>query len=73
MVDAVYRIKWTEFERGWGQRDAGTTYYDTLEEAQAVIDKHYASLYMRTCSQPDGPVPDTYIHPSSPKLVENPQ
>ena len=63
MVTAVYRIKWIESERGWGQSDAGHTDYDTLEEAEQAIVDHWATY-------PDGPAPDYYIRPGKPFLVE---
>jgi hypothetical protein len=60
---ALYEIKWTEYERGWGQRPDGETYYPTLEAANKAIKDHYDS-------QPDGPAPDCYTKPGTPKLVE---
>ena len=63
MVTAVYRINWTEMERGWGQKDFGHTDYETLEEAEQAIKDHWDS-------QPDGPAPDWYIRPDKPFLVE---
>lgn len=63
MVKAVYRIDWTECERGWGQKHYRHTDYDSLAEAKAAIVKHWAGY-------PDGHVPDYYIRPSEPYLVE---
>ncbi len=63
MVDAVYRIDWTESERGWGQSSAGHSDYDTLEEAKTAIVEHWKKY-------PDDHVPDYYIRPSEPYLVE---
>jgi len=30
-----YRVRYTEYERGWGSRPEGFSDYDTLEEAKA--------------------------------------
>lgn len=63
MVNAVYRIKWTEHERGWGSSSMGHTDYATFKEAEEAIKDHWADY-------PDGPTPDYYISPSKPYLVE---
>jgi hypothetical protein len=63
MIYAVYKVNWTEYERGWGQRDDGDTYYPTLEAANQHIKEYWESM-------PDGPAPDIYSKPGTPKLVE---
>ena len=66
MVEAVYRIYWTEMERGWGQKPSGHTDYDTLTEAKQAIVDHWDKYPDRSVSG----VPDYYISPSEPTLVE---
>lgn len=49
-----WAIRWTEFERGWGQRDEGFgDPHDTRESAEKSLDRYYKS-------QPTGYVPDCY-------------
>lgn len=38
----LYKVIMTEYERGWGQRDMGTAYFTTQEEAERFC-KEYAS------------------------------
>lgn len=38
----LYKVTMTEYERGWGQRDMGTAYFTTQEEAERFC-KEYAS------------------------------
>ena len=38
----LYKVTMTEYERGYGQRDMGTTYFTTEEEARQFC-KEYAS------------------------------
>jgi hypothetical protein len=38
----LYKVTMTEYERGWGQRDMGVTYFTTEEEAQKFCEE-YAS------------------------------
>lgn len=64
-VVALYYIEWTEFERGWGQRPDGKSYYATKETAMEAYDKVYEARKNHT-----GPAPDCYSSPSKPKLVE---
>ena len=63
MVEAVYRVDWTERERGWGPKPYGHTDYESLAEAKKAIEKHWDDY-------PDGPAPDYYISPGEPYLVE---
>jgi hypothetical protein len=64
MVEAVWQVEWYESERGWGQAFLSSTTYETKEEAERAIQKHWKS-------QPDlnGQTPDYYIFPTEPKLV----
>lgn len=62
MIYALYKIDWTEYERGWGQRPDGTTYYLTLEEAQQHIKEYWDSM--------PNEVQDCYSSPGKPTLVE---
>jgi len=61
-VVSLYCIEWTEYERGWGQRPDGKSYYDTEEAAMKAYNKAFEG---RTNS-----VPDDYTNPSKPFLVE---
>jgi hypothetical protein len=63
MIYALYAIDWTEYERGWGQRPDGRTLHFSLEEANKYIKDYWDSM-------PDGPAPDIYSRPDTPKLVE---
>jgi len=38
----LYKVTMTEYERGWGQRPMGETFFTTEEEAQQFC-KEYAS------------------------------
>lgn len=66
MATACYRIDWTEFECGWGQRPDGYTLYLTRERASQHIDDHWAAYKI----QYGNTVPDDYSAPSEPYLVE---
>ncbi len=63
MVKAVYRVDWTERERGWGPKPMGHSDFETLVEAKKAIKEHWAEY-------PDGPAPDWYVSPGEPYLVE---
>ena len=41
-VGILYKVQCTEYERGWGQRDMGTEYFTTEEEAKKFCEE-YAS------------------------------
>ena len=60
---AVYQVKWTEYERGWGQRPDGETYYPTKEAADKAIKDYWDSM-------PSGSAPECYSSPGTPTLVE---
>lgn len=64
MIKAAYRVEWTEYERGWGQRPDGVSYYATKELADKCI-REYDEKYNN-----EDEVPDCYTKAGSPKLVE---
>lgn len=41
-VKSLYKVQMTEYERGYGQRDMGTCFFDNEEEAKQYC-KEYAS------------------------------
>jgi hypothetical protein len=62
-LETIFRIDWTERERGWGARPDGHTYFPTKEAAEQAIKDHWAKY-------PDavnGRAPDYYISPSEPR------
>ncbi len=59
-------VDWTEYERGWGQRHDGTTFYDSYEEANAAVKKYKDSLPSAASL---GGVPDCYVMPGSPRAA----
>lgn len=46
-----WAVDWVEYEAGWGQRDDGTTYYDTKEEAAKAI-RDYDAKYNNKSTVP---------------------
>lgn len=62
MLYTLYRVEWTEYERGWGNRPDGTTYYPTKEIAVKKIKDYWDNRPKAT--------PDCYSSPSEPVLVE---
>lgn len=62
MIYALYAIYWTEYERGWGQRPDGITYYTSKESADESYNKAFEDR--------GGGAPDDYTNPSKPVLVE---
>jgi hypothetical protein len=54
-VKTAYRVSFTEYERGWGQKEWSTEYYDNAEEAKAVAD-----AYNKEHNNKDY-VPDWYV------------
>lgn len=63
-IYSLYALDWTEYERGWGQRPDGTTYYASKEEAQIAADD-YNKKYNN-----EPVAPDYYVMPSKPYLAE---
>jgi hypothetical protein len=59
---ALYKVEWTEYERGWGYRPDGETYYISKDLADKAIKDYWAKM-------PEE-VPDIYSKPSDPVLVE---
>ena len=64
MIQAAYKIHWTEYERGWGSRPDGTQVFKTKELAEQKIKEFFAKR------KNDGHVPDEYSNPSDPILFE---
>lgn len=62
--DQVWAVDWTEYERGWGSRPAGTTYYESQAEADQACREAVAGR--------DGPAPDVYLQPGAPYRCERP-
>ncbi len=60
---ALYATKWTEYERGWGQRPDGITLFEDRSTGEKHIEEHYAK-------RGNGPAPDEYSNPSKLELVE---
>lgn len=63
MIKAVYKVEWTESERGWGQRPDGHSFHASKEEANEFIKAYWDK-------QPKGPAPDCYVKPGTPFLTE---
>lgn len=64
MIYAVYKVEWTEYERGWGQRPDGTSYHKSKEDAIKYI-QEYDKKYNNEPS-----APDCYTKGGSPHLAE---
>jgi transcription elongation factor Elf1 len=58
-VYSAYRIEWTEYERGWGQRHDSYSYHASKE----IADNHLDALQCQGS-------PDCYVRGEDPKLVE---
>jgi hypothetical protein len=39
-LNGLYKVTMTEYERGYGQRDMGTKFFDTEEEAKAFVEEY---------------------------------
>ena len=63
-VISLYCIQWTEYERGWGTRPDGRSYYSSKEDAMKAYHKAFEGR------DSHGPAPDEYTNPSEPFLVE---
>lgn len=61
-MKTAVRVDWTEYERGWGTRDDGTSLHRDMEAAQAFI--------LKLTGDRSGPVPDEYSSPGEPRIVE---
>lgn len=53
-----YRVQWTEYERGWGQRPDGTQYFATEQQAK---ERNKESLKYPNSA------PDVYSSPGTPQ------
>jgi ABC-type sulfate transport system substrate-binding protein len=62
-VTPKYRVRYTEYERGWGSRPEGFTDFDTLEEA-----KEHARQY--NAENTETVVPDWYMIAENPVFVD---
>lgn len=60
---AKYRVYYTEFECGWGQRQAGHEDFDSLDEATTAQTMH-------NLKNNSSIVPTTYIIAEQPVLVD---
>lgn len=60
----LYEVQWYESERGWGQQYSHSKYFVTLDGAKQHIKKEWED------KDRSGPVPDWYLFPMEPKLVE---
>lgn len=58
-----YRIRYTEYERGWGSRPDGFRDFDILDEAKAAADAFNAQNTAPTA-------PDWYMVASEPVFVD---
>ena len=47
-LNGLWKVQMTEYERGWGQRDMGTKFFDNEEEA-----KQFCENYNRDPGDPD--------------------
>lgn len=65
----LYRIDWTEYEKGWGDRPDGTTLYLSLDRARAHIGRHWQALKDKHGER----TPDEYSVPSEPRPIWAPQ
>lgn len=63
-----YRVQWTEYERGWGQRPDGTQYFATLEHAEERLDL-FAQERAREQQKYPNSTPDLYSNPGNPTFV----
>lgn len=61
----AYKIDWTEYERGWGQRPDGSSLHLTKEAADTYIKEYWDSMPDRSQG-----VPDDYCAPGTPRFVE---
>ena len=58
-----YRVRYTEYERGWGSRPEGFTDFDTLEEAKKAQQKFNAQNTAPSA-------PDWYMIAENPVFVD---
>ena len=58
----IWKVDWTEHERGWGQRPDGHTLHFSRELADAYIRRYWAQMPKEA--------PDDYSRPSNPYAIE---
>ncbi len=63
-IYAAWEVRWTEYERGWGQRPDGVSYHKSKEDAEKYVND-YDKKYNNEAS-----APDIYTKGGKPKLVE---
>jgi hypothetical protein len=39
-LNSLWKVQMTEYERGWGQRDMGTKFFDNEAEAKAFCEEY---------------------------------
>jgi len=39
-LNGLWKVQMTEYERGWGQRDMGTKFFDNEAEARAFCEEY---------------------------------
>lgn len=66
-MNALYAVRWTEYERGWGNRPDGYSFHRNADEANQYIEAYWAREKARN---PSGRTPDEYSAPGDPFLME---
>lgn len=61
-MNAAWMVEWIEYEKGWGFRPDGVSYYSTKELAVKKATEHIRKL------PPD--MPAFYSEPGKPKQIE---
>lgn len=41
-LNGLWKVTMTEYERGYGQRDMGTKFFDTEQEAKEFCEKYFS-------------------------------
>jgi gamma-glutamyl phosphate reductase len=41
-LNSLYKVTMTEYERGYGQRDMGTKFFDNEQEAKEFCEKYFS-------------------------------
>lgn len=59
-------VRWTESERGWGQRPDGVSLHRSKEAAEQFIKEYWDRMPPRG---PNGQVPDEYSFPNNARIV----
>ncbi len=61
----LFSVAWTEYERGWGNRPDGTSFFTTAAEAESIRQNCFARR-----RENSGVVPDCYDHPDEVREIE---